>query len=74
MSGTLRRDIYSLGNPGFPIHNVKNPEPDPLATIRYSYVYWVYHLYDASRSTGNDDRFVAGRSGSCSTEEVLEKV
>ncbi|WYZ42896.1 hypothetical protein EsH8_VI_000595 [Colletotrichum jinshuiense] len=46
MSRTLRRDIYSLHAPGFSIDQVKAPEPDPLATARYSCVYWVNHLAD----------------------------
>ncbi|KAL7917630.1 hypothetical protein ACQKWADRAFT_306300 [Trichoderma austrokoningii] len=44
---TLRRDIYGLGAPGFPIDQVKRPEPDPLAAARYSCVYWVKHLVDS---------------------------
>jgi NACHT domain len=44
MSSTLRRDVYRLGAPGFPIDRVKQPEPDPLAKVRYSCVYWVEHL------------------------------
>lgn len=46
MSMTLRRDIYSLGAPGFSIDNVKQPNLDPLATVRYSCVFWVGHLHD----------------------------
>ncbi|PHH83656.1 hypothetical protein CDD82_5414 [Ophiocordyceps australis] len=37
MSRTLRADLYSLRSPGFPIEQVTQPEPDPLATARYSY-------------------------------------
>ena len=44
MSRTLRRDIYSLHAPGFPIEQVKEPHPDPLAASRYSCIYWVNHL------------------------------
>lgn len=44
MSRTLRRDIYSLRAPGFPIEQVKQPYPDPLAASRYSCIYWVNHL------------------------------
>jgi NACHT domain len=44
MSKTLSRDMYSLHSPGFPIDQVKTPEPDPLAAARYSCVYWVEHL------------------------------
>jgi hypothetical protein len=47
MSNTLRRDIYSLRTPGISIDQVKQPEPDPLAAIRYSCLYWVDHLLDS---------------------------
>ncbi|EXK79656.1 hypothetical protein FOQG_15754 [Fusarium oxysporum f. sp. raphani 54005] len=44
LSETLERDVYELGIPGFPIDQVSLPVPDPLASIRYSCVYWVDHL------------------------------
>lgn len=44
MSRTLRRDIYRLQAPGFPIDNVTQPDPDPLDTVGYSCAYWVDHL------------------------------
>jgi hypothetical protein len=44
MSTTLRRDMYNLGAPGFLIDNVRMQDPDLLATVRYSCVYWVDHL------------------------------
>ncbi|KAK4182108.1 hypothetical protein QBC35DRAFT_207637 [Podospora australis] len=46
MSAVLRRDIYSLKAPGFPINEVQTPSPDPLASVRYSCVFWVDHLHD----------------------------
>jgi hypothetical protein len=46
MSRTLRRDIYSLGAPGFSIDQVKQPNPDPLEASRYSCIYWIDHLCD----------------------------
>ncbi len=46
MEKTLRRDIYNLGAPGYPIDKVEPPNPDPLAAARYSCVYWVDHLHD----------------------------
>jgi hypothetical protein len=56
MSDTLSRDIYGLHSPGFPIDQVKQPEPDPLAAARYSCVYWVDHLGDCDPSrNANDD-------------------
>jgi hypothetical protein len=44
MSGTLRRDIYNLCAPGFPIHQLNQPDPDPLAAARYSCAYWFDHI------------------------------
>jgi WD40 repeat protein len=44
MHGTLRRDMYGLVAPGFPVDQVKVPVHDPLATIRYSCIHWVDHL------------------------------
>jgi len=44
MSGTLQRNIYRLGSLGFPIEQVQQPDPDPLAVSRYSCIYWVDHL------------------------------
>ncbi|KAK4121378.1 hypothetical protein N657DRAFT_673681, partial [Parathielavia appendiculata] len=47
MRGKLRRDIYNRGAPGFPIDKVRIPDPDPLAAVRYSCVYWIDHLRDS---------------------------
>lgn len=44
LSAALRTDLYGLRAPGFPIDDVKQPEPDPLAAAQYSCVYWVKHL------------------------------
>jgi len=44
MSTMLRRDIYGLKAPGFPIAHVGVLNPDPLAALRYPCVYWVDHL------------------------------
>ncbi len=46
LSSTLRRDIYDLRQPGFPIEDVDPPKPDPLATMCYSCIYWIDHLHD----------------------------
>ncbi|KAM6514247.1 hypothetical protein FALCPG4_015403 [Fusarium falciforme] len=51
LSSTLRRDIYSLNAPGFPADQISLPDPDPLASIRYSCVYWVDHLGDSELET-----------------------
>jgi len=50
LSDKLRRDIYGLYAPGFPIDQVTVPDPDPLVTVRYSCVYWGDHLYDSQSS------------------------
>jgi hypothetical protein len=68
MSRTLRRDIYSLRAPGYPIEQVRQPDPDPLATSRYSCVYWIDHLLDCDpknaigdiRDGGSVDKFIHG--------------
>jgi len=44
---TLRKDIYSLEAPGYPVEDVKTDDADPLAESRYSCVYWIDHLYDS---------------------------
>jgi hypothetical protein len=41
---TLQRDIYGLQDLGLPIAEATTPGLDPLASIRYSCVYWVGHL------------------------------
>ncbi|KAK2669042.1 NACHT nucleoside triphosphatase [Fusarium oxysporum f. sp. vasinfectum] len=47
LSETLKRDVYKLGSPGFPIDQVSPPDPDPLVSIRYSCVFWIDHLHDS---------------------------
>jgi hypothetical protein len=56
MSKTLRRDIYSLSAPGFPIDKVKQPNPDPLSAARYSCIFWIDHLLecDPAKNVAND--------------------
>jgi archaellum biogenesis ATPase FlaH len=46
MSRSLRRDIYRLRAPGITIDQVKQPDPDPLAIVQYSCLYWVDHLLE----------------------------
>ena len=46
MSRTLQRDIYHLKALEYPAERVEVPDPDPLAASRYSYIYWIDHLYD----------------------------
>jgi hypothetical protein len=56
MSQILRPDIYSLHVAGISIDQVQPPDPDPLATIRYSCLYWVNHLleYNVKTESSND--------------------
>jgi hypothetical protein len=50
MSMTLRRDIYNLRAPGISIDQVEPPDPDPLAIVRYSCLYWVDHFFECQTS------------------------
>jgi hypothetical protein len=54
LSRTLRRDMYSLEAPGYPIENVKLPEADPLAASRYPCIYWIDHLCDSEPKSSAD--------------------
>jgi hypothetical protein len=54
MPQSLRRDIYNLHHPGFSIDEVKTPDLDPLASIRYACVYWVDHLADYLQKSSRD--------------------
>jgi hypothetical protein len=58
LSKTLERDAYELGTPGFPIDQISPPDPDPLASIRYSCVFWVDHLYDSESCAKMGDKDV----------------
>ena len=51
MSKSLRRDMYSLRESGYPAEQVKQPDPDPLAASRYSCIYWIDHLCDWNPSS-----------------------
>ncbi|KAF1949408.1 hypothetical protein CC80DRAFT_274383 [Byssothecium circinans] len=48
MSKTIRRDMYSLRELGYPAKLVEPPDPDPLAAPRYACIYWIDHLSDLS--------------------------
>jgi hypothetical protein len=39
LSSKLKRDMYNLAEPGFLTDKVRIPNPDLLATARYSCVY-----------------------------------
>jgi hypothetical protein len=72
MSRTLRRDIYSLGALGYPIEQVEQPDPDPLATSRYSCIYWVDHLCHWNPSSSANHR-VKLQDGGAVDEFVRKK-
>jgi hypothetical protein len=63
MSRTLRRDIYSLGAPGFSIDQVKQPNPDPLEASRYLCIYWIDHLCDWNPNSREDYRLELQNKG-----------
>ncbi|KAL2888322.1 Vegetative incompatibility protein HET-E-1 [Ceratocystis lukuohia] len=48
LSKTLKRDIYQLSAPGYLADEISAPNPDPLATIRYSCLFWIDHLLDSA--------------------------
>jgi len=51
---TLHRDIYSLSELGYPAEQIIQPNPNPLAGLRYSCVYWIDHLCDWGLSASTD--------------------
>jgi hypothetical protein len=55
MSSMLRRNMYNL-DLGFKPENMTPPDPDPLAPIRYSCVFWADHLC----SLNNDNSRLLG--------------
>ncbi|KAH8803579.1 hypothetical protein F5884DRAFT_682177, partial [Xylogone sp. PMI_703] len=57
ISQTLHRDIYKLRSLGYPIERVKQPDPDPLAMIRYSCIHWVDHLYHSDVDKSKEYRY-----------------
>jgi archaellum biogenesis ATPase FlaH len=51
MSRTLQRDMYGLNALGCLIEAVKPQNPDPLAALAYSCIYWIDHLCDSKMSS-----------------------
>ncbi|WQF90413.1 Putative NACHT nucleoside triphosphatase, WD40/YVTN repeat-like-containing domain superfamily [Colletotrichum destructivum] len=49
MQCTLRRNVYNLDYPGSQ-PPLGGPNPDPLASIRYSCLNWVNHLVDGTKN------------------------
>ncbi len=70
MSSTLRRNIYNLDF-SFKLENITPPDPDPLAPIQYSCIFWADYLCsmnsDNSRFLGElmDNRKVFGFLKEC---------
>jgi hypothetical protein len=56
MSSMLRRNMYNL-DLGFKPENMTPPDPDPLAPIRYSCVFWADHLCSLN---SDNSRFLGG--------------
>jgi hypothetical protein len=48
LSSKLKRDMKNLAEPGFSIDEVQTSDPDPLATARYSCIFWVDHLCESN--------------------------
>jgi hypothetical protein len=48
MSKTLKRDIDNLGDPGVLTDQIEQPDPDPLAMIKYSCAHWIDHFGDCN--------------------------
>jgi NACHT domain len=63
LSETLQRDMYNLQDPASTVNHV--PDPDPLASIGYSCVFWVDHLCEA------DDQSLNQRNKEFDTEAIL---
>ncbi|CAG8342554.1 unnamed protein product [Penicillium salamii] len=64
MFKTLRRDIFQIKLPGFPVEKVIPPSPNPLAAAQYACVYWVDHLHHSGchkkRNLDIDERGCVG--------------
>ncbi|KAL7793793.1 WD40-repeat-containing domain protein [Trichoderma ceciliae] len=43
----LRRNMYSLSHPGVILQDIVTPDPDPLANVRYSCIYWLRHFCES---------------------------
>ncbi|KAJ6445186.1 LysM domain-containingprotein [Purpureocillium lavendulum] len=54
MSSVLKQNMYGRDY-GFIPNNMKPPEPDPLAAIRYSCVFWTDHLVYSGKGPGGNN-------------------
>lgn len=75
MSHVLRRDIYSISNPTFPIEKVQDHSQSPLDGVYYPCVYWVDHLKEAEKTTIRlgDTRFFDSLQDNGIVHTFLEK-
>jgi hypothetical protein len=64
LMNTLDRDMYSLEDPAFSMEDLNStPFPDPLATARYSCVYWVEHLVKSNTLSNSTALQIGGIVG-----------
>lgn len=49
--GTLKKDIFNLGQGGLALEDIECPGLDPLKTARYSCRFWVHHLEQSQRAS-----------------------
>jgi hypothetical protein len=63
MSGNLQRDMYQLDTLGYPIEQVQQPKPDPLAALRYSCIYWIDYLCEWMSNSSTYDRSILMSGG-----------
>ncbi|KAK5996815.1 Vegetative incompatibility protein HET-E-1 [Cladobotryum mycophilum] len=66
--GKLRHNMYSLPYPGVEMDEVSTPNPDPLAEVRYSCIYWLRHFCDGF----SDDVQALQRSDSNDIEKIYD--
>jgi hypothetical protein len=74
MSSTLKRDMYNLVELGTSIDEAETPSLDPLATARYSCIYWVDHLNDSKLKSwvhGGGDLKITGAFDEFMKEKYL---
>ncbi|KAF2260950.1 beta transducin-like protein HET-D2Y [Lojkania enalia] len=73
MSKTLRRDMYSLRALGYPAEQVEQPDPDPLAALRYSCIYWIDHLWDWRSFSSSENSSVDLQDGGVVHDFIRKK-
>jgi hypothetical protein len=56
MSKQLKKNIYGLRHYGFELKDIIPPDPDPLAPVRYSCVFWLVHLREAIKANLGDGK------------------